>query len=115
VRSLSPGSTGRTVSADEGNGNTPTATGSTTGLSSSSARGMRGVSSIKTLTFQPNPPSLGVAAFAFRHWLPRRELAAGYAGVVKHGLIGDAGLFNCVFRGRGRLAITAKGATVMSR
>ena len=29
------------------------------------------------------------------------------------GSIGNAGLFNCVFRGRGRLAITAKGAPVV--
>jgi uncharacterized protein (AIM24 family) len=29
------------------------------------------------------------------------------------GSIGGAGLFNCVFRGRGRLAITAKGAPVV--
>jgi uncharacterized protein (AIM24 family) len=29
------------------------------------------------------------------------------------GSVGNAGLFNCVFRGRGRLAITAKGAPVV--
>jgi 3-dehydroquinate synthetase len=38
-------------------------------------------------------PSLVVADLAFLRSLPRRELAAGYAEVIKHGLIGDPALF----------------------
>ncbi len=39
-------------------------------------------------------PSLVVADLTFLRSLPRRELAAGYAEAIKHGLIGDVGLFD---------------------
>ena len=38
-------------------------------------------------------PSLVVSDLAFLRSLPRRELAAGYAEAIKHGLIGDPTLF----------------------
>jgi uncharacterized protein (AIM24 family) len=41
------------------------------------------------------------------------SLSYDIAMVSGAGSIGGAGLFNCVFRGRGRLAITAKGAPVV--
>jgi uncharacterized protein (AIM24 family) len=41
------------------------------------------------------------------------SLSYDVAMVPGAGSMGGAGLFNCVFRGRGRLAITAKGAPVV--